>query len=55
MYILLPIVMVKPIKLYTSVLIANSDGENDNTEVAGGGILAVTSTKERGGGGKAAL
>lgn len=38
MYILLPIVMVKPIKLYTSVLIANSDWSgqrNDNTEVAG--------------------
>lgn len=29
MYILLPIVMVKPIKLYTSVLIANSDWKSD--------------------------
>lgn len=29
MYILLPIVMVKPIKLYTSVLIANSDWKYD--------------------------
>lgn len=29
MYILLPIVMVKPIKLYTSVLIANSDWKQD--------------------------
>lgn len=39
MYILSLIFMVKPIKLYTSVLIANSDWNGQkvtNTEVAGG-------------------